>query len=276
SPHRRRAFHRQRCRTPPDRRTGSRSAGPCSRRLRLLPECPSCSESRSRKIVSARRAGERCHRFKRAPLRAVVRPFGVRGPSAAGLAGRPSLSPQGRRAGRRCSADRCSARLRSGAVPLRLRRRSRLEFARAAPDEVSSANCTSATMSVVGIDLGTTNSVIATVRDNQVVVVPAAHGGYLPPSVVSFSNDGLKYFSREAVARRIVDPKYTVFSAKRLIGLPFRSKEVQRAIARLPYELREGNNEQAVFVAPDRVYTVPEVSGLLLGYLRQCAELFLG
>jgi molecular chaperone DnaK len=131
-------------------------------------------------------------------------------------------------------------------------------------------------MSVVGIDLGTTNSVIATVRDNQVVVVPAAHGGYLHPSVVSFSNDGLKYFSREAVARRIVDPKYTVFSAKRLIGLPFRSKEVQRAIARLPYELREGNNEQAVFVAPDRVYTVPEVSGLLLGYLRQCAELFLG
>jgi len=131
-------------------------------------------------------------------------------------------------------------------------------------------------MSVVGIDLGTTNSVIATVRDNQVVVVPAAHGGYLHPSVVSFSNDGLKYFSREAVARRIVDPKYTVFSAKRLIGLAFQSKEVQRAIARLPYELREGNNEQAVFVAPDRAYTIPEVSGLLLGYLRQCAELFLG
>ena len=78
------------------------------------------------------------------------------------------------------------------------------------------------------------------------------------------------------MARRIVDPKYTVYSGKRLIGLSFRSKEVQRAIARLPYELREGNNEQAVFVGPDRTYTIPEVSGLLLGYLRQCAELFLG
>ena len=130
-------------------------------------------------------------------------------------------------------------------------------------------------MSVVGIDLGTTNSVIATVRDAQVVVVPATHGGYLHPSVVSFSSDGLKYFSREAVARRIIDPRNTVYSAKRLMGLPFRSDEVQKAITRLPYQLREGNNEQAVFVGPDRTYTIPEVSGLLLGYLRQCAELFL-
>ena len=131
-------------------------------------------------------------------------------------------------------------------------------------------------MAVVGIDLGTTNSVIATVRGGQVVVVPAAHGGYLHPSVISFSADGLKYFSREGVARRIIDPKNTVYSGKRLIGLSYRSPEVQKAIARLPYELREGNNEQAVFVGPDRSYTIPEVSGLLLGYLRQCAELFLG
>jgi molecular chaperone DnaK len=131
-------------------------------------------------------------------------------------------------------------------------------------------------MAVVGIDLGTTNSVLATVREGQVVVVPTAQGGYLHPSVVSFSGDGLKCFSREAVARRIVDPRFTIYSAKRLIGLPFRSDAVQRAIARLPYELREGNNEQAVFVGPDRTYTIPEISGLLLGYLRQCAELFLG
>ena len=131
-------------------------------------------------------------------------------------------------------------------------------------------------MAVVGIDLGTTNSVVATVRDGQVVVVPTNQGGYLHPSVVSFTQDGLKYFSREAVARRIMDPLNTVYSAKRLIGLPFRSEDVQRAISRLPYKLREGNNEQAVFIAPDRTYTIPEVSGLLLGYLRQCAELFLG
>ena len=131
-------------------------------------------------------------------------------------------------------------------------------------------------MAVVGIDLGTTNSVVATVREGQVVVVPNSQEGYLHPSVVSFSPDGLKYFSVDAVARRILDPKNTVYSAKRLIGLPFHSDEVQKAIGRLPYELREGNNEQAVFIGPDRTYTIPEISGLLLGYLRQCAELFLG
>jgi molecular chaperone DnaK len=130
-------------------------------------------------------------------------------------------------------------------------------------------------MAVIGIDLGTTNSVVATVRDGQVVVVPNSQEGYLHPSVVSFSPDGLKYFSVEAVARRILDPKNTVYSAKRLIGLPFRSDEVQRALLRLPYGLKEGNNEQAVFIGPDRTYTIPEVSGLLLGYLRQCAEMFL-
>jgi len=130
-------------------------------------------------------------------------------------------------------------------------------------------------MAVIGIDLGTTNSVVATVRDGQVVVVPNSQEGYLHPSVVSFSPDGLKYFSLEAVARRIVDPKNTVYSAKRLIGLPFHSEEVQKALMRLPYGLSEGNNEQAVFIGPDRTYTIPEVSGLLLGYLRQCAELFL-
>jgi molecular chaperone DnaK len=131
-------------------------------------------------------------------------------------------------------------------------------------------------MAVVGIDLGTTNSVVATVRDGQVVVVPAAQGDYLHPSVVSFSPDGLKFFSREAVARRLTEPQNTVHSAKRLIGLPFRSEDVQKALARLPYRLREGHNDQAVFEGPDRTYTIPEISGLLLGYLRQCAELFLG
>ena len=130
-------------------------------------------------------------------------------------------------------------------------------------------------MAVVGIDLGTTNSVVATVRDGQVVVVPNTQEGYLHPSVVSFSPEGLKYFSTDAVARRILDPKNTVYSAKRLIGLRFRSDEVQKALVRLPYELNEGNNEQAVFIGPDRTYTIPEISGLLLGYLRQCAELFL-
>jgi len=74
-----------------------------------------------------------------------------------------------------------------------------------------------------------------------------------------------------------VDPQNTVYSAKRLIGLPFRSDEVRLAVSRMPYEVREGYNEQAVFVGPGgRTYTIPEVSGLVLSYLKQCAELYLG
>src|SRR3954462_6967854 len=105
-------------------------------------------------------------------------------------------------------------------------------------------------MAVVGIDLGTTNSAVATVRDGQVVIIPDPQGRRLHPSVVSFMADGQKLFSHEAVAQRIVDPTHTVYSAKRLIGLPFRSGEVQEAVARLPYAVQEGANEQAVFAGP--------------------------
>jgi molecular chaperone DnaK len=132
-------------------------------------------------------------------------------------------------------------------------------------------------MAVVGIDLGTTNSVVATVRGEQVVVIPDQEGRRLHPSVVSFLPDGSRLFSYEAVARRIVDPRNTVYSAKRLIGLPFRSDEVRLAASRLPYEVQEGANEQPVFLGPgDRTFTIPEISALLLGYLRECAEEHLG
>jgi molecular chaperone DnaK len=132
-------------------------------------------------------------------------------------------------------------------------------------------------MAVVGIDLGTTNSVVGTVRNGQVTVVTDPQQRRLHPSVVAFLPDGQKLFSYEAMARRIVDPQNTVYSAKRLIGLPYNSDEVKLATSRLPYEVREGMNEQAVFVGPGgRSYTIPEISGLLLSYLKQCAELSLG
>jgi molecular chaperone DnaK len=79
------------------------------------------------------------------------------------------------------------------------------------------------------------------------------------------------------VARRIVDPRNTVYSAKRLIGLPFRSDEVRLAASRLPWEVQEGANEQPVFLGPnDRTFTIPEISAALLSYLKQCAEAHLG
>jgi molecular chaperone DnaK len=131
-------------------------------------------------------------------------------------------------------------------------------------------------MSVVGIDLGTTNSVIATVRDGQVVVVPAAHGGYLHPSVVSFSADGLKYFSREGVARGSSIPSTRSTRANASSGFRSSPRKCKRPSLACPTNCAKATTSRPVFVGPDRTYTIPEVSGLLLGYLRQCCELFLG
>jgi molecular chaperone DnaK len=127
-------------------------------------------------------------------------------------------------------------------------------------------------MAVLGIDLGTTNSVVAAVRGGEVIIIPDGHGRRLHPSVVALLPDGSRLFSHEAMARRIVDPRYTIFSAKRLMGQQYESDETRMVAARIPYEVAPGNNEQVVIVGPDRTYTVPEIGGLLLSYMRQCAE----
>ncbi len=127
-------------------------------------------------------------------------------------------------------------------------------------------------MPVLGIDLGTTFSAVACVRGEEVEIVPDRQGRRLHPSVVALLPDGGKLFSYEAVARRIVDPSYTIYSAKRLMGQPFAGEEAGLVSTRVPYLLQEGNNEQVVVVGPDRSYSIPEISGLLLGYLRECAE----
>ena len=127
-------------------------------------------------------------------------------------------------------------------------------------------------MAVLGIDLGTTNSVVACVRGDEVVVVPDQQGRRLHPSVVTLEPDGSKVYSYDAVARRISDSAYTIYSAKRLMGQPFDSEETRLVKDRVPYQLQQGSNEQVVVVGPDRTYTIPEVSGLLLSYLHRCAE----
>jgi len=91
--------------------------------------------------------------------------------------------------------------------------------------------------------------------------------------VVSFSSDGLKS-SRDAVARRILDPQNTVYSAKRLIGLPFRSDEVQRASRACPTSCAR-QQRAGGFRRAGSHYTIPEISGFLLGYLAPVRQMFL-
>src|SRR6476620_11750424 len=92
----------------------------------------------------------------------------------------------------------------------------------------------------VGIDLGTTNSVVALSQGGRPRVLAAEDGSPLVPSVVSFHPNGQTIVGSAARARRALDPTNTVFSVKRLLGRPFQSEEVRRAKSRFAFELREG------------------------------------
>jgi molecular chaperone DnaK len=129
---------------------------------------------------------------------------------------------------------------------------------------------------VIGIDLGTTNSVVATVRGNRVEVIPDAQGHRLHPSVVAFVPNGDILVGHAARARRHVDPANTIYSAKRLIGQSIKNPVVQLALGTLPYKVEEGPNEQAIITVRGRQYTVPEISAYVLMHLKQCAERHLG
>src|ERR687895_2202822 len=91
---------------------------------------------------------------------------------------------------------------------------------------------------VIGIDLGTTNSVVAVMEGGDPVVIPNAEGGRTTPSVVAFTKDGERLVGQVARRQAITNPKQTIFSIKRLMGRRF--SEVQDEVKRLPYKVVEG------------------------------------
>jgi molecular chaperone DnaK len=125
---------------------------------------------------------------------------------------------------------------------------------------------------IVGIDLGTTNSVVATVQDDQPVVLADDKGFKIQPSVVSFHPNGSVVVGAEAKQRRIIDPRNTVYSAKRLIGRTFKSREVASSAARMPYKIKEGVNEQPVIVTRAGEFAVPEIAAIVLDHMRSIAR----
>jgi molecular chaperone DnaK len=125
---------------------------------------------------------------------------------------------------------------------------------------------------VLGIDLGTTNSAVAVAVDGKVQVLPDAEGNKLFPSVVSFHPSGDVLAGYPARERRLLDAQNTIYSIKRLIGRPFKSEEVQRAIGRLPFSFEEGPTGGALVVARGETYTLPEISAFVLRGVRAQAE----
>lgn len=131
-------------------------------------------------------------------------------------------------------------------------------------------------MSVVGIDLGTTNTVVGCVRAGKVHVLADEHGCRLLPSVVSFHPNGAVLVGHTAKARRLIDSRNTVYSHKRLLGRSWASPEIERARQRFAFELREGPGQAPLVHARGQNYTLPEISAFVLKRARQVAEQALG
>jgi molecular chaperone DnaK len=124
----------------------------------------------------------------------------------------------------------------------------------------------------VGIDLGTSNTVIAVVEGNKATVIPDASGRRVHPSIVSFRPNGSVLVGPQAKARRVIDGANTIFSVKRMLGRRFASAEVQEMVQRVPYAIVEGENEQPVVQARSYSQTVSEISALVLRYAKALVE----
>ena len=128
----------------------------------------------------------------------------------------------------------------------------------------------------IGIDLGTTNSVVAVVQGGEPVVIPNQEGNRTTPSVVAVTEKGERLVGQIAKRQAITNPENTVFSIKRLMGRKFNSPEVEHAKNRLPYHIVEASNGDAHVEIRDKKYSPPEISAMVLQKLKQAAEDYLG
>ncbi|MHB1225861.1 MAG: molecular chaperone DnaK, partial [Gemmatimonadaceae bacterium] len=127
---------------------------------------------------------------------------------------------------------------------------------------------------VIGIDLGTTNSVVAVMEGGDPVVIPNAEGGRTTPSVVAFTKDGERLVGQIAKRQAVTNPKNTIFSIKRFMG--HKIDEVREETSRIPYPVVNGPNGLAAVEVAGKAYTPPEISAMILQKMRQTAEDYLG
>ena len=128
----------------------------------------------------------------------------------------------------------------------------------------------------IGIDLGTTNSVVAVVQGGESVVIPNQEGMRTTPSVVAFTEKGERLVGQIAKRQSITNPENTIFSIKRLMGRKYNTPEVEHAKKRLPYKIVEAPNGDAHVEIRGKRYSPPEISAMILQKLKQSAEDYLG
>ena len=130
---------------------------------------------------------------------------------------------------------------------------------------------------IIGIDLGTTNSVVAVMEGGEPTVIPSSEGGNLIPSVVAINTKtGERLVGRVARNQAVVNPENTVFSVKRFMGRKFKDAEVQDAAKLVPYQVSAAPNGDVRVKLNDRDYSAPEISAMVLQKIKADAESYLG
>jgi len=130
---------------------------------------------------------------------------------------------------------------------------------------------------IIGIDLGTTNSVVAVMEGGEPTVIPSAEGGRTVPSVVAFTKTGERLVGQIAKRQAITNPENTIYSIKRFMGRRWDDPEVQRSKELVSYKLEKDPKSDGVRVkVGDKFYTPPEISAMILQKLKTDAEAYLG
>jgi len=130
---------------------------------------------------------------------------------------------------------------------------------------------------IIGIDLGTTNSVVAVMEGGEPTVIASAEGGRTVPSVVAFTKTGERLVGQLAKRQAVTNPTNTIYSIKRFMGRRWDDPETKRSMELVPYKVqKDAKSDGLVVVANDKQYTPPEISAMILQKLKADAESYLG
>lgn len=127
---------------------------------------------------------------------------------------------------------------------------------------------------IIGIDLGTTNSVVAVMEGGEPVVITNSEGGRTTPSVVAFTKDGGRLVGQVAKRQAVTNPENTLYSIKRFMGRQY--DEVKEEISQVPYNVMKASNGDVRVKVDDKEYSPPEIAAMVLQKLKQAAEDYLG
>ena len=127
---------------------------------------------------------------------------------------------------------------------------------------------------IIGIDLGTTNSVVAVMEGGEPVVITNPEGSRITPSVAGFTKSGERLVGQVAKRQAVTNPENTIFSIKRFMGRKF--DEVNEEMKMVPYSVIRASNGDVRVSAAGKEYSPPEVSAMILQKLKQAAEEYLG